>query len=110
MRIEFVEVLLNTIAGVGTTASGCTIIVAEEDFWLLQGLSERADVTGECFVTSFPRVYIYFVPRASFCVPFGNWKLETSQLPAYVAELSIERLGLDQWLYIVSIIYNFICK
>lgn len=47
------------------------------------------------------------MPRVSFCVSFGNWKLKTSQLPAYVAEVSIERLGLYQWLYIVSIIYNF---
>lgn len=81
------------------------MVVTAEDFWLFQGLSERADVTEECFVINFS--WVYFVPRVSFCVPFGNRKLKTSQLPAYVAEVSVERLGLYQWLYIVSIIYNF---
>lgn len=61
--------------------------VTAEDFWLFQGLSERADVTGECFVTSFPWGYLFCAKNLSFSVPFGklNRKLKTPQSPAYVA-------------------------
>lgn len=48
----------------------------------------------------------------SFSVPFGklNWKLKTCESPACVALMPIERVGVDRQLYIMSIIYNFICE
>lgn len=59
------------------------------------------------------RILIVFSTKSlSFSVPFGklNWKLKTRESPAYVALMPIERVGVDRQLYIMSIIYNFICE
>lgn len=44
MEFVLAQALLNTLV----------VAVTVKGFWLFQGLSERAGVTGECFAPNFP--------------------------------------------------------